>query len=163
DFRETTGRFVLMYWYGYAGSNRFDLQRHVAELTLEKTLTEREPFFDNANRRLYLPLYFVNALESVIVFESDSPMELTAPRVEIAKMVSKFVGMMMSSNRLPFNQQGLVDLDDLNRARQIQLTYLPANNFETDRYELYGYNESSAYVGGDYFDYFRLRDHSMQC
>src|SRR5262249_47897952 len=137
DFRETTGRFVLMYWFGYAGSSRFDLQRHVTELTLEKTQTEREPFLDNANRRLYLPLYFVNALESVIVFESDLPMELTAPRVEIAKMVSKFVGMMMSSNRLPFNQQGLVDLDDLNRARQIQLTYLPANNLETDRYELY--------------------------
>jgi serine phosphatase RsbU (regulator of sigma subunit) len=78
-------------------------------------------------------------------------------------MMGKFIGMMMSSNRLPFNQAALIDLDDLHRARQIQLTYLPVNNLETERYELYGYNESSALVGGDYFDYFRLRESSLQC
>src|SRR5262249_18995898 len=79
------------------------------------------------------------------------------------KIVSKFVGLLMSSSRLSINQGGVVDLNDLQRARQIQLTYLPSDNLQTDRYEVYGYNRSSALIGGDYFDYFRNRDDSIQC
>src|SRR5262249_53078690 len=43
------------------------------------------------------------------------------------------------------------------------LTYLPPENLETDRYEVYGYNRSSSIIGGDYFDYFRIREGSIQC
>src|SRR5207247_1386792 len=103
---------------------------------------------------MYLPLYFVTTLEALIVFEADEPIELTPVRREIAKIASKFIGLLMSSNRLSINQTGIVDFNDLQRARQIQLTYLPPDNLETDRYEIYGYNQSSAVVGGDYFDYF---------
>jgi len=69
----------------------------------------------------------------------------------------------MSSSRLGINHSALVDSNDLQRARQIQLTYLPPENLQTDRYEVYGYNRSSSMVGGDYFDYFRIRENSIQC
>jgi hypothetical protein len=164
DYRETTGRFVLMHWFGYPGRSRFDLQHQAAQLEVQRALEDNEPFYSVGNRnRLYVPLYFVNTLESVIVFEAAVPIELTPLRRDIARMMSKFIGMMMSSNRMLFNQVGLIDLDDLHRARQIQLTYLPVSSLETEHYEVYGYNESSALVGGDYFDYFRLRERSLQC
>src|SRR5262249_46917051 len=110
-----------------------------------------------------LPLYFASTLEALIVFESDSPMEFTPARQQIARVVSKFVGLLMSSSRLGINKAAMVDLNDLQRARQIQLTYLPSDNLETDRFEVYGYNRSSSLVGGDYFDYFRTREDSIQC
>jgi len=52
---------------------------------------------------------------------------------------------------------------DLERAREVQMNYLPAKHPETEKYELYGYNQSSALVGGDYFDYFWLQGNSVQC
>src|SRR5262245_5343719 len=56
DYRESIGRFVLMYWFGYPTSTRFDLQRQAASLDLQKALTEREPFFVNDDpKTLCLP------------------------------------------------------------------------------------------------------------
>jgi serine phosphatase RsbU (regulator of sigma subunit) len=164
DYRENTSRFDLLLWTGYPMQSRFDLQRRVAGMDFQTAIIEREPFLAKDSKNLLiLPLYFLTTLEAVLVFESSEAIELTSLRRDIAKIISKFVGLLMSSNRLSINQAGGVDLTDLERARQIQLTYLPADNLETDRYEVYGYNQSSALVGGDYFDYFRLRDNSIQC
>jgi serine phosphatase RsbU (regulator of sigma subunit) len=164
DYRENTNRFDVLHFAGYEKQARFDLQRSLMTMDLQRALSEKQLYFSGEDRkRLYLPLYFAKVLEAVIVFESDSPIEMTQQRQEIAKMVSKFVGLLMSSSRLSINQGGVVDLNDLQRARQIQLTYLPSDNLQTDRYEVYGYNRSSALIGGDYFDYFRNRDDSIQC
>lgn len=164
DFRENTGRFNLLHFIGYNQQGRFELQRRVHEMDVPRALSEKSAYFSDGNSRLlYLPLYFLSTLEAVVVFEADSPIELNAERLEIGKIASKFIGLLMSSSRLSINQTGLVDFNDLQRARQIQLTYLPADNLETERYEVYGYNQSSALVGGDYFDYFRVRDNSIQC
>lgn len=54
-------------------------------------------------------------------------------------------------------------MTDLERAREVQLSYLPAEYTVTDRYEIFGYNQSSALVGGDYFDYFSQHKGSIQC
>src|SRR5262249_14739649 len=164
DYRENTNRFDLLYFGGYAKQARFDLQRSLSSMDLEKALAEKQPYFLGADRkRLYLPLYFASTLEAVIVLESDSLKEFTPARQQIARVVSKFVGLLMSSSRLGINKAAMVDLNDLQRARQIQLTYLPSDNLETDRFEVYGYNRSSSLVGGDYFDYFRTREDSIQC
>jgi sigma-B regulation protein RsbU (phosphoserine phosphatase) len=70
----------------------------------------------------------------------------------------------MSSNRLPVNQMAhAVSSSDLERAREVQRRFLPIEHPITDRYETFGYNESSSLVGGDYFDYFRQRNRSIQC
>ena len=163
DYHETTNRFDVLYFFGYPTQARFDLQRRLIGLDLSLALGQRTPYFSGDTSCLYVPLYFMTTLEAVILFEADSPMELTPLRKEIAEIVSKFVGLLMSSSRLAINQATAIDANDLQRARQIQLTYLPAENLETDRYEVYGYNRSSSIVGGDYFDYFRLRENSIQC
>jgi hypothetical protein len=164
DYRENTNRFELLHFDGYGKQARFDLQRNFASMDLEKALISKEAYVSASDRnRLFIPLYFASILEALIVLEADSPIELTPTNQQISKVVSKFVGLLMSSNRLGINRGAMVDLNDLQRARQIQLTYLPADNVQTDRYEVYGYNRSSSIIGGDYFDYFRSREHSIQC
>jgi serine phosphatase RsbU (regulator of sigma subunit) len=153
-----------LHFGGYQKQARFDLQRALVSMNLERALTERHAYFLGDDRnRLYLPLYFASTLEALIVLESDLAIELTPVRQQIARVVSKFIGLLMSSSRLGINHSALVDSNDLQRARQIQLTYLPPENLQTDRYEVYGYNRSSSMVGGDYFDYFRIRENSIQC
>jgi sigma-B regulation protein RsbU (phosphoserine phosphatase) len=51
---------------------------------------------------------------------------------------------------------------DLERAREVQVSYLPREFAVTDRYEIFGYNQSAALVGGDYFDYFCREPESIQ-
>jgi sigma-B regulation protein RsbU (phosphoserine phosphatase) len=162
DYRENTGHFDLLHFSGYGQHSRFELQHLVHSLDVRRSLSQQEPYLIGGNL-LCVPLYFMSALEAVIVFESQSAIFLTDERAGIARIVSKFIGLLMSSKRLLINQTGQVDFNDLQRARQIQLTYLPQENLETDRYEIYGYNQSSALVGGDYFDYFRTRERSIQC
>jgi hypothetical protein len=163
DFRENTGRFDLLIFHGYENHGRFELQHRVRDMDLQRALAQKDPYAGENGKLLYVPLYFATTLEAVIVFEASEPITLTPNRLQIALIVSKFVGLLMSSSRLSINQTGIVDFNDLQRARQIQLTYLPSENLETDRYEVYGYNQSSALVGGDYFDYFRMRENSIQC
>jgi serine phosphatase RsbU (regulator of sigma subunit) len=164
DYRENTGHFDVLYFAGYEDCARYRLQQELQTCDLKRGIDLREPYFSSSNPlRLFLPLYFTETLEATIVLESDRPIELTAERRYAALVVSRFIGLLMSSNRLSINKTGIVDFDDLQRARQIQLSYLPQANLATDRYEVYGYNQSSALVGGDYFDYFRLRDDSIQC
>jgi serine phosphatase RsbU (regulator of sigma subunit) len=164
DYHENTNHFDLLHFAGYQKQARFDLQRALVSMNLERALTERQAYFLGDDRkRLYLPLYFASTLEALIVLEADSTIELTPVRQQIARVVSKFIGLLMSSSRLGINQGALIDSNDLQRARQIQLTYLPPDNLQTDRYEVYGYNRSSSMVGGDYFDYFRFRENSIQC
>jgi stage II sporulation SpoE-like protein len=164
DYRENTNRFELLHFDGYGKQARFDLQRNFASMDLEQALVSKEAYVSASDRnRLFIPLYFASILEALIVLEGDSPVELTPMHQQISRVVSKFIGLLMSSNRLGINRGAMVDLNDLQRARQIQLTYLPADNVQTDRYEVYGYNRSSSIVGGDYFDYFRSREHSIQC
>jgi serine phosphatase RsbU (regulator of sigma subunit) len=164
DYRENTGHFDVLHFVGYEERARFRLQQELQVSELKRALEHRAPYSSTLNPgRLFVPLYFTETLEAIIVLESDQPIELTPERQNMALIVSRFVGLLMSSNRLSINKTGLVDFDDLQRARQIQLSYLPQEGLSTDRYEVYGYNQSSALVGGDYFDYFRLRENSMQC
>jgi len=164
DYHENTNRFDTLHFWGYPPQSRFEVQRRIQSLDLGNALKEKGPFFPAGGpTRLCLPLYFLSTLEAVLLFEADFPIEITRLRREIAAVVSKFVGLLMSSSRLSINQSSIIDANDLQRARQIQLTYLPSENLKTDRYEVYGYNRSSSIVGGDYFDYFRLREHSIQC
>jgi Stage II sporulation protein E (SpoIIE) len=164
DYQENTNHFDLLHFGGYQKQARFDLQRALVSMDLERALTERQAYFLGDDRkRLYLPLYFASTLEALIMLEADPAIELTPVRQQIARVVSKFIGLLMSSSRLGINYRPLVDANDLQRARQIQLTYLPPENLQTDRYEVYGYNRSSSIVGGDYFDYFRVRENSIQC
>src|SRR5262249_466877 len=135
DYRDNTKRFDLLHFGGYHKQSRFDLQRGLPFMELDKAFSQTTAYFADGNRKpLYVPLYFSTSLEALIVFKPDPAIELTTQRVEIAKVVSKFLGLLMSSSRLGINRNGLVDLNDLQRARQIQLTYLPPENLETDRY-----------------------------
>ena len=163
DYRENTARFDLLHFAGFSEQARFELQHRLKEMDLTKAVEQRQPYLGESNpAMLFLPLYFTETLEAVIVLESDGLIELTHQRLRIAGIVSRFVGLLMSSNRLSINQAGGIDFDDLERAREIQQSYLPAQSLVTDRYEIYGYNQSSALVGGDYFDYF-TREKAIQC
>jgi len=164
DYHENTNVFDLLHFYGYSEQARFELQRSLRSMELQRALSTTEPYFaDTDPNHLYLPLYFMTTLEALLIVEADMPVELTPSRRDMAKVISKFVGLLMSSSRLAINQAAVMDIDDLRRAREIQLTYLPSEGLETDRCEVYGYNRSSSVVGGDYYDYFRLRDGSVQC
>src|SRR3989449_916667 len=164
DYRENTGRFDLLHFAGFSEQARFELQRRLGEMDLAKAVEQTQPYMGESKPGvMFLPLYFMETLEAVIVVESDGIIELTPQRMRIAAIVSRFVGLLMSSNRLSINQNGAIDFDDLERAREIQQSYLPAPSMASDHYELYGYNQSSRLVGGDYFDYFTPREKALQC
>jgi serine phosphatase RsbU (regulator of sigma subunit) len=174
DYDESADVFELLYFRGYPASARSDLNRRLVAPDVRRACSEREPYRVGA-AELFVPLYFQETLEAVLVADGvvdDPPGRDTVaapPQVpfalqEVARLVSRFLGLFLSSNRLPMNQRHeALAASDLQRAREVQLAYLPANYPATEKYEIYGYNQSSALVGGDYFDYFCQRQGSIQC
>ncbi len=166
DYDDSADYFDILYWFGYRLGSRSELRRKLFTLNIREALTQREPFWSDDSRKQFLiPLYFRDTLEAVLLMEcGDQTFDLDEARVAACKLVSRFLGLFMSSSRLPVNQrQGLLAVSDLERAREVQMSYLPSEHPVTERYEIYGYNQSSALVGGDYFDYFRQRENSIQC
>ncbi len=164
DYREQTDDFVLLYYVGYGMDARFALQRRLKLNQIRRALESRRPFVSDLDSRLLcIPFYFREILEAVAVLEYEQPTCLPKELEETAEVVSRTLGLLMSSIRLKVNQDQIVDMSDIQKARQIQLSYLPGDHPATEAYEIFGYNKSSALVGGDYFDYFRYRDGSIQC
>ena len=166
DYDEVTDTFDLLYFLGYSPDSRSQLHKRLYTLNVRRALTHRDPYVnDRSDLELLVPLYFQETLEAVLLLESGSrPLVLDDSSLRACKLVSRFLGLFMSSSRLPVNQRrDLPDLVDLERAREVQMSYLPAEHPTTDRCEIYGYNQSSAVVGGDYFDYFSHKQSSIQC
>ena len=56
--------------------------------------------------RLIIPLYFQDTLEAILLLEqSDRLLELDKARLAACQVISRFLGLFMSSNRLPVNQK----------------------------------------------------------
>lgn len=164
DYYENTDHFDLLFFHGYPPDARHTLQRRLAEMQVRRSLHEPGPFHSDRNPNfLIIPCYFREILEALIACEGDAPIELTAARQECALLISRFLGLFMSSARLEVNRAQAVDSQDLQRARQIQLNFLPKHPPRTHRCEIYGVNHSSNLVGGDYFDYFDEEDDLVQC
>lgn len=164
DYREHFDRFDVLYFEGYPSDALYSLGRRLGEMEVRTALSSRQPYHSSKNPGLLaIPLYFRDILEAILVLEASDPIELTAARRESAQVASRFIGVVMSSTRLAVNREQLVDRNDLHRARQIQLSFLPKRHPSSDRCEVFGCNTSSASVGGDYYDFFRPRDGSLQC
>ena len=166
DYDEVTDTFDLLYFLGYPPDSRSVLHKRLHTLNVRRGLRHRDPYVqETSDLELLVPLYFQETLEAVLLLESGSrPLVLDDSTLRACRLISRFLGLFMSSSRLPVNQrQDLPDLVDLERAREVQMSYLPAEHPVTDRYEIYGYNQSSAVVGGDYFDYFSHKQSSIQC
>jgi phosphoserine phosphatase RsbU/P len=166
DFDEATETFDLLFFCGYPADSRSNLRRRLHTIDLRRAMGQRDPYWlDESRLQLIIPLYFQDTLEAILLLEqADHPLELDETRLAACRVVSRFLGLFMSSNRLPVNRKSTpITSTELERARQVQLSYLPARCPVSDRYEIYGYNQSSALVGGDYFDYFCQRENSIQC
>ncbi len=166
DHDEYSGEIELLYFSGYGPGARWELSHRLQTLGIDKALQQREPFWArNHDGCLLIPLYFQETLEAVLMLE----IEERGPEIDelcsgTYRVISRFLGLFMSSLRLPINQRrGSAQIPDLQRAREVQMTYLPTDYPVSEHFEIYGYNQSSALVGGDYFDYFRLRENSIQC
>jgi sigma-B regulation protein RsbU (phosphoserine phosphatase) len=155
DYNEHTDRFVLLYFLGYPADARHLLQRRMDTMELRRALREREPYQSRTNPHfLAIPCSFHEDLESVVVVERETPGSLSGPQQEAARLVSRYFGLFMSSTRLEVNRDRLLDSQDLHRARQIQLRFLPGELPHWPGCEVYGLNQASQVVGGDYYDYF---------
>jgi hypothetical protein len=164
DYYENTDHFDLLFFDGYPSNARHSLQRRLTEMEVRRALEETRPFHSDRNPNfLIIPCYFRDILEALIACEGDFPIELTPARQECALLISRFLGLFMSSVRLEVNRAQVVDSQDLQRARQIQLNFLPKHPPRTHRCEVYGVNQSSNLVGGDYFDYFDEEENVVQC
>jgi len=153
DYYEHSDRFSLIHFEGYPPDSRHSLQRRVREMEVNRAICERQPFRSNANPNLLcIPLYLQDILEAVLVLEGFQPIDISPERSAAAVVISSFLGLFMSSTRLEVNREQLVDFNDLHRARQIQLNFLPRRHPKRPAYEVFGYNSSSNLVGGDYFD-----------
>ncbi len=166
DYLEQTDHFDLLHYDGYPlrTDTVHELQRSFHQMQLERALKDRHPYNSEINQSfLCIPCYFRDVLEAVLVLESDAPIGLSDELRESGELTSRFLGLLMSSSRLAVNRGQLPDLNDLRRARQIQLSFLPQEPPRSEAWEVFGYNRSSAMVGGDYFDFFRARERSLQC
>jgi Stage II sporulation protein E (SpoIIE) len=169
DYNESENLFEFMYFRGYRSDARAELSMRLHMIDLRRALKERDPYWlDDTRKSLLVPLYFQEVLEAVLLLESPAQeleFELDASRLAACRLVSRFLGLFMSSIRIDANasvREDLVAKTDLQRAREVQLSYLPPDYHVTDKYEIYGYNQSSVLVGGDYFDYFCQREQSIQ-
>ncbi len=166
DYDETADTFDLLFFHGYESDARSTLHRQLVTLDVERACRQREPYpADTEGRRLLVPLYFRNVLEAVLLLERGTdPLPVDETTGPALQLISRFVGLFMSSNRLSVNQRKVVArVSDLERARDVQMSYLPSRYPATDRYEIFGYNQSSDLVGGDYFDFFSETDGAVQC
>ncbi|HSR70183.1 MAG TPA: PP2C family protein-serine/threonine phosphatase [Acidobacteriota bacterium] len=166
DYREHSDQFVLLHFEGYGHEARFELQRRMPQMKLREALKTRLPYRSSDDPRfLVIPFYLRDILEAMLILEYDEPSqaELGEAGREAAQVVSRMLGLLMSSARLKVNQDQTFSHEDLRKARQIQLSYLPGNDRTySDICEVHGYNRSSALVGGDYFDYFCTRPGTLQ-
>jgi sigma-B regulation protein RsbU (phosphoserine phosphatase) len=170
DYNESENLFEFLYFRGYASDARAELSMRLHTIDLSRALKERDPFWlDDTRRSLLVPLYFQEVLEAVLLVESPAQeleIELDDCSLASCRLISRFLGLFMSSIRIDANagmREDFSSKTDLQRAREVQLSYLPSDYHETDKYEIYGYNQSSVLVGGDYFDYFCQREQSIQC
>ncbi len=164
DYYEQTDTFDLLYFTGYPPDAVHQLGRRMDRMELRGALRRREPYHSQLDARFYcIPLYFANVLEALVVLEHDAPVEETPARQEAGKILSRLLGLLMSSTRLAVNQKHQLDAADLQRARQIQLSFLPRERPRCAGCDVYGFNQSSALVGGDYFDFFPLEEQRMRC
>src|SRR4030095_9410412 len=170
DYNESEDLFEFLYFRGYPSDARAELSMRLHTIDLRRALKERDPFWlDHTCRSLLVPLYFQEVLEAVLLLErpaQELEIELDDCRLASCRLVSRFLGLFMSSIRIDANagiRENLAAQTDLQRAREVQLSYLPSDYHATDKYEIYGYNQSSVLVGGDYFDYFCQREQSIQC
>jgi sigma-B regulation protein RsbU (phosphoserine phosphatase) len=60
-------------------------------------------------------------------------------------------------NRRSANKAKLLEAD-LDKAREIQQSILPAHELKFDRYDIYGVSVPERIVGGDFFDYLQAKD-----
>ena len=166
DYDELSDTFDLLYFCGYPAHSRSDLRRAIRSMDTRRALQQREPYaVGDSETKLLVPLYFQETLEALLLLERPSePLVQDGRLAPLLPLVSRFLGLFLSSLRLPVNQRRRVlAARDLEKAREIQLSYLPVEYPTTDRYEIFGYNQSAALVGGDYFDYFSDRVGSIQC
>jgi sigma-B regulation protein RsbU (phosphoserine phosphatase) len=166
DYDELADTFELLYFCGYPGHSRSTLQRRIARMDIRRALKQNEPYrADTSGTRLLVPLYFQTVLEAVLMLEADDLAGKRRPEWDAMFLqVSRFLGLFMSSSRLPVNEKlRRADISELERAREVQMRYLPSDHPVTDGYEIFGFNQSASLVGGDYFDYFRHRAGSVQC
>jgi serine phosphatase RsbU (regulator of sigma subunit) len=165
DYDEHADAFDLLYFLGYPDEARSALHRRVFTPALRRATERRDPFLldEEGGLALAIPLYFHDTAEAVLVLDRETAWgPLEEYRAE-TRLISRFVGLFMSSRRLPVNvRQEMVAADDLSRAREVQLSYLPNPHVSAERFELFGHNRSSALVGGDYFDYFQMHPGSVQ-
>jgi serine phosphatase RsbU (regulator of sigma subunit) len=165
DYDEHADAFDLLYFLGHPDEARTGLHRRVFTPALRHAIHLHDAFLldDEDGCALAVPLYFQHTLEAVLVLERDAPWGTLEEYRPAARLISKFVGLFMSSRRLPVNvRQDTAAADDLARAREVQLSYLPNPYLATERFELFGHNRSSTLVGGDYFDYFQTREGCLQ-
>ena len=164
DYDEHADAFDLLYFLGHADEARTALHRRVFTPGLRDAIRHRDAFrLDEDGRALAVPLYFQHTLEAVLVLERDTPWGPLEEHQQAAHLVSRFLGLFMSSRRLPVNvRQEAAAADDVARAREVQRAYLPNPSLDTERFELFGHNRSSTFVGGDYFDYFQTREGCVQ-
>src|SRR5262245_14830840 len=94
DYHENTHHFDLLHFGGFAESSRFELQQRLRTLELSRALSQKEPFFDATPPGfLYIPLYFTDTLEALLVLESPDAPQLNAENREVLLTVSKFLGL----------------------------------------------------------------------
>jgi serine phosphatase RsbU (regulator of sigma subunit) len=161
DYHEETGQFDLLYFREPPNESVARLHAQMPALDLARALRQPDPYRDG--RAVLIPLCFKETLEAVLVAEHLTG-ELDEERRAVCRLLSRFLGLFLSSSRLAINRRsGMLHTSDLQRARQIQLTYLPSQPLVTDHYEVFGYNASSAIVGGDYFDFFQPAAGRLQC
>lgn len=161
DYYENSDHFSLLFFEGYENHSRYRLQREMESADLRRALSYRAPF--RSGRYLLIPCYFRDILEALLVLEGADPVEETSAAKESAALVSRILGLFMSSTRLEVNRYQQFDRNDLEKARQIQLNFLPRRKPATRRCEIFGLNQSSNLVGGDYFDYFDHHQNIIQC
>src|SRR5262249_52018332 len=67
DYRKRPGKSDLLHFGGDPQQSRFELQRQILEMDVQRALFERKPYFSGSANRLYLPLYFTTTLEALLV------------------------------------------------------------------------------------------------
>ena len=107
DFDEATQTFDLLYFWGYPADSRSNLRRKLHTIDTRRSLAGRDPYWlDESRLRLIIPLYFQDTLEAILLLEqSDRLLELDEARLAACQVISRFLGLFMSSNRLPVNQK----------------------------------------------------------
>ncbi len=133
-----------------AADSRFDMSQSIADFRIRSIMCA--PLINSKDESI--GVIQLDTLKKSIAFDEEDLEILTTVAIQASLAIQKAD---------LFEEAKIADeiQKDLELAHELQQRFLPQRTPEFDNYDFYSYYRPMQQVGGDYFDYIKLKDHRL--